>query len=447
MSFYTIGTALVQHDTFDAAGTATLQIARMGRQAMERFPKCGTPWEELKRRLIDMRQRDVDWRRGRAALLVYYAGEDVLSVAREAYTMFISGNALAPAAFPSLATMERDLIEAALDLFHAPSEATGSFTSGGSESILLAVKTARDWHAQRRRKLNGPAEIVMSRTAHPAFDKAAQLLGVKAVRVPAGTDYRADPDALAGALTERTIMLVVSAPTLPYGLIDPVTEIAKIARDNDVWLHVDACIGGFLAPFAKRLGFDIPDFDFAIPGVRSISADLHKYGYAAKGASIILYSHRDFYKHQVADFSNWPKGRYFTPTLAGTRAGGALAAAWAVVHYLGESGYLARTSRVMQTWRKYLAGIEAIPELFVIGSPHLAILSYASQAVDIFSVADELARKGWYMSRLTEPQAIHQMVNIAHESSVEEYLWDLTDAIRQVRNLPARREMREVSTY
>jgi sphinganine-1-phosphate aldolase len=414
---------------------------------MNRFPKSGTSWEELQGRLIDMRKQDVDWRRGRAALLVYYAGEDVLSVARDAYSMFISENALAPAAFPSLAAMERDLVEGALELFHAPPEGAGSLTSGGTESILLAVKTARDWSARRRRKFDGPGEIVMPRTAHPAFDKAAQLLGARTVRVPTGADYRADPEALAAALTDRTIMVVVSAPAFPYGIIDPVDEVAKIARDHDAWLHVDACIGGYLAPFAKELGFAMPDFDFAVSGVRSLSADLHKYGYAAKGASVVLYSHREFHKHQSTEFCDWPKGKYFTPTLAGTRAGGAIAAAWAVMHYLGKTGYLDRTLRVMQTWRRYLTGIAAIPELFVVGSPHLAILSYGSKVIDIFSAADRLAVNGWYMSRLTEPRAIHQMVNIAHESSVEEYLSDLAAAVRQTRGLPPRRRREEVLTY
>jgi sphinganine-1-phosphate aldolase len=413
---------------------------------MNSFPSSGTCWEELKQRLTDMRKRDVDWRRGKAALLVYYAGDDVLAVARDAYSMFITENALSLAAFPSLAAMERDLIEGALDLFHAPPEASGSFTSGGTESIVLAVKAARDWHTQRK-KLNGPAEIVIPRTAHPAFDKAGQLLGVRTVRIPTGADYRADPGELAAALTDRTIMLVVSAPAFPYGVIDPVAEVANIARNRDVWLHVDACIGGYLAPFAKKLGFDIPDFDFSVQGVRSISADLHKYGYAAKGASLILYSHREFHQFQSTEFADWPKGKYFTPTLAGTRPGGAIAAAWAVVNYLGESGYLALTSRVMQTWQKYLAGVTAIPELFVIGSPHLAILSYASDVVDIFCVADKLAAKGWYMSRLSEPRALHQIVNIAHESSVNEYLDDLADAVKQSRSLPAQRATREVLTY
>jgi glutamate/tyrosine decarboxylase-like PLP-dependent enzyme len=397
--------------------------------------------------MLDMSRRDVDWRGGRSALHVYYAGDDVLSVARDSYAMFMSENALAPAAFPSLTTMENEVVDATLHLFHAPDGAMGNLTSGGTESILLAMKAARDWSVKFKKKAARTPEVVLPRTAHPAFDKAAQYLGVKTVRVPMGADYRADSMALAAAVTDKTIMLVASAPALPYGLIDPIVDIADVAQEHDVWLHVDACIGGFIAPFAKKLGYPIPVFDFAVPGVRSISADLHKYGYAAKGASVVLYSCADFGKYQSTEFYNWPKGKYYTPTLAGTRSGGAIAAAWAVLHYLGEAGYLALTSRVMQTWRKYLAGISAIPELYLVGVPHLAIFSFGSKIVDIFAVAQKLSERHWYISRISEPHGIHQMVNLAHESIVEEYLHDLSAAVAQTRSAALRVDCLEVTTY
>lgn len=396
--------------------------------------------------MLEMQRNDIDWRGGRASLHVYYAGEDVLQVARDAYAMFLSENALAPAAFPSLAAMERDLVDASLDLFHAPPDAVGNLTSGGTESIFLAVKAARDWGAHQRSKWRGGPELVLSRTAHPAFDKAAQFLGVKVVRVPTAHDYGADVAALAAAVSDRTIMIVASAPTFPYGSVDPVREIARVAQDNDIWFHVDACVGGFLAPFARTLGYNIPDFDFAVPGVRSISADLHKYGYAAKGASLILYSHADFQRYQSTEFSDWPKGKYFTPTFAGTRPGGAIAAAWAVMHYLGESGYLHLASRVMKTWQKYLTGIAEVPELAIVGKPHLAVVAFTSRVVDIFSVAQELKHKGWYVSRLAEPTGIHQMVNVAHEPIVEQYLSDLTMAVGRAYDAPLS-EWEEVVTY
>jgi sphinganine-1-phosphate aldolase len=413
------------------------------------FPTSGLDRRELRERMSQMRCRDVDWRRGRTALHIYHPGDDVLEVAREAYAMFMMENALAPAAFPSLALMEQEVIDGALALLNACSEASGSFTSGGTESIFLAVKSARD-HA-RARSSGGQvtAEIVVSRTAHPAFDKAAEYLGIKVVRIHTKPNLDADLEAMFAAVSDRTIMIVASAPAFPYGMIDPVAEIARFARERDVWLHVDACIGGFLAPFARRLGYPVPDFDFSIPGVRSISADLHKFGYAAKGASLVLYAHRDYAKYQHTEFSNWPKGKYRTTTMSGTRPGGAIAAAWAVMNYLGEEGYLRLSSRVMKVWREYLARLEGVPELAIVGTPHLAVVSFAStrRDVDVFAAADVLCERGWYVSRLAEPPGIHQIVNLAHENIIDDYFGDLSAAIRKVRNLSLKTVTPEVITY
>jgi len=414
------------------------------------FPASRTPWHSLKQQMLEMRRDDVEWRRGRSALHVYYAGDSVLDVGRDAYSMFISENALAPAAFPSLERMERAIIDAALALFHAPSEAGGNLTSGGTESIILAVKAARDWRLARRPGADAASlEILLPRSAHPAFDKAAHFLNVKVVRVPVEKGGRADLQALKAAITDRSIMIVGSVPSLPFGVVDPIGDLAKLAIDHGLWCHVDACIGGFLAPFAKQLGHAIPDFDFAIPGVRSISADIHKYGYAPKGASTILYASREDLRYQATEFSDWPKGRYFTPTMLGTRPGGAVAAAWAVMHHLGSEGYLDLTAGVMKIWRAYLSGIAAIAELEVVGSPDLAVVPFTSRSaqVDIFAVAEALARRGWYTSRISEPPGIHQMVNVAHEPIVGEYLDHLTDVVNEVRTRLSKADRREVVTY
>lgn len=400
--------------------------------------------------MSEMRRDDVEWRRGRSALHVYYAGDEVLQIARDAYAMFMSENALAPAAFPSLARMEQAILDASLALLNAPPAAAGSLTSGGTESIILAVKAARDWSLARDpRRDSTSCEILLPRTAHPAFDKAAHFLNVTAVRVAVGADGRAHLPSLKAAITDRTIMIVGSAPSLPYGAVDPIRAIAKLAQERDLWCHVDACIGGFFAPFARKLGYPIPDFDFAVPGVRSMSADIHKYGYAAKGASTILYANRDDLQFQSTEFANWPKGRYFTPTMLGTRPGGAVAAAWAVMHHLGEEGYLDLASRVMRAWRAYLDGVRDIPDLAIVGSPDLAVvpLTSASARVDIFAVAEELGRRGWYASRISEPPGIHLMVNLAHEFAVDDYLDDLARAVERARRESIQAIRREVVTY
>jgi glutamate/tyrosine decarboxylase-like PLP-dependent enzyme len=414
-----------------------------------KFPKVGTNWQDLRARMLELRERDVDWRDGRTALHVYYPGDDVLNVAREAYGMFMMENALAPLAFPSLAEMERELVGAAVALFKGSSNACGSLTSGGTESIFLALKAARDWTRASRPDVEEPFEIVLPRTAHPAFDKAAQYLGITAIRIPTTSSYDIDIERLFDAVGSHTIMMVASAPNFPYGAVDPISEIAKLALEQDLWLHVDACVGGFLAPFAKKLGHFIPDFDFSVPGVRSLSADLHKYGYAAKGASLVLFAHRDYSRFQGTEFSNWPKGKYYTPTMLGTRPGGATAAAWAVMHYLAEEGYLRLTARVMNVWKAYVTRVQHIPELALVGAPHLAILSFTSAAeeVDIFAVANELAERGWYMSKLAEPVGIHQIINLAHENIVDRYFEEVESAIRKVYKHSIRAKDRNVLTY
>lgn len=418
---------------------------------MERhkFPGVGTSWTELRARMLELRKQDVDWRAGRAALHVYYPGEDVLNVAREAYGMFMMESALAPLAFPSVGEMEKELVQAVAGLFRAPPQAWGSITSGGTESIFLALKTARDWARSSKRGVTEPFQVVLPRTAHPAFDKAAHYLGLVTVRVPTGPGYDIEPERLIDAVNANTIMVVASAPSLPYGMVDPIPEIARLALERDVWLHVDACVGGFLAPFAKKLGYDIPDFDLGVAGVRSLSADLHKFGYAAKGASILLFSDRRDFQYQATEMSDWPKGSYRTHTVLGTRSGGAIAAAWAVMHYLGEDGYLRLSSRVMHVWKAYASRMRGIPEIGIVGAPHLAILAFASatKELDIFAVANELASRGWYMSRLAEPAGIHQIINLAHEKVVDRYFEDVERAVQKVLKHSIRAENRDVVTY
>jgi len=320
-----------------------------------RLPERGEAWPTLRKRLTDLGSQDVDWRGRRAAVYVFHPGEDVLEVAKQAYVLYQSENALGPAAFPSLRRMENDVVSIAIGLLNGPAEATGNMTSGGTESILLAVKSCRDAASARGVEVRG-AKIVLPRTAHPAFDKAAHYLGLTVERVPVAPDFKADPGAMRRAVDARTLMLVGSAPCFPYGLVDPIPELAEIARERDLWLHVDACVGGYLNPFAELEGVVLPAWDFRVEGVKTISADLHKYGYAAKGASTILHRSPETHAHQLFTFDDWPAGGMTTPTVAGTRPGGAIASAWAVLHYLGVDGYRERTRRVLAAQRRIAGG-------------------------------------------------------------------------------------------
>lgn len=410
------------------------------------LPARGQPWSELHEAMSDMRSGDADWRHGRTPLHVYYAGEDVLDIARRAYAMFISENALAPAAFPSLRKMQDDILDISLSLLGGGERAAGTMTSGGTESIILAVRSAHRAFRARHPEVRRP-HLLLPASAHPAYDKAADLMGLEVVRVAIGGDYRASVDVLAQCIAPETMMMVASAPSLPFGTIDPVEQIAALALKHDVWLHVDACIGGFLAPHVARFLPGVPRFDLSIAGVRSLSADLHKFGYAPKGASVVLYADGDDQEHQHFEYFDWPKGIYRTETLTGTRPGGAVAAAWAVLHYLGESGYRALAQRVMHIRDRYIEGIERIPGLHLLGSPDLSVIAFGSDEYDIHDIGDAMEARGWYISRLSNPAALHMTVTPGHDQGVDAYLSDLERTVRKRERGAARPQSRTVVTY
>jgi glutamate/tyrosine decarboxylase-like PLP-dependent enzyme len=367
-------------------------------------------------------------------LYVHYAGEDVLAVAKEASQRFFSENALGPKAFPSLKKFEDDVVDWALDLLHAPPTASGVMTSGGTESLFLALATARDWARAARPSITKP-EIVVPVSAHPAFDKAAHYLGLGVKRLPLRDDFRADVDAMAAAITPNTILVAGSAPAFPHGVIDPIPRIAALARERGLWCHVDACVGGFLAPFVKRAGYAVSDFDFAIEGVTSISADLHKYGFTAKGASLLLLADGAMRKYLEFDFDNWPRGRYKSSTFRGTRPGGAIASAWAVMRYLGLEGYTRIARTTMEGRDRLIAGIESLDGFHVVGEPELSVMGYGATGIDIDAVAQELGERGWFVSGMASPPGIHMgMLSPAHAAVVDEYLVDLRAAVAALRS-------------
>ena len=396
------------------------------------LPKFGTDWDSLSARMRALGEGDADWRSARTAVYIFNAGEDVLSVAKEAYAMYQSENGLGPLAFPSLKRMEEEVIGIGLGLLAGPEGACGNLTSGGSESILMAVKTCRDQAAAAGRNVVG-ARVVVPVSAHLAFDKACHYLGLEIVRVPLAEDRRADPVAMTKAVDANTLMLVGSAPCFPYGLIDPIEALSDLAQDRGLWLHVDACVGGYFAPFARMNGVDLPGFDFSLPGVASISADLHKYGYAAKGASTIF--HRSEAQRACQGFESgaWPGGHMKTPTAAGTRPGGAIASAWAVLHYLGEEGYREKARIVCETRARMMTAINALPDLRTYGEPQLGLFLYGSETLDTFQIYGRMLARGWFSGVVTEPRAIHQMLSPAHADVVDEYLEDLEAAVAEVR--------------
>jgi glutamate/tyrosine decarboxylase-like PLP-dependent enzyme len=378
------------------------------------------------------REHDAKWHEGRAWSLVFHAGDEVAELLKEAHTLFFSENGLNPTAFPSLRQFETEVVAMTASLLGGNDETAGNMTTGGTESILMAVKTARDWARAERPAITTP-EMVLPRSAHPAFHKAGHYFGVKPVVTSVGPDLRADVAATEAAISPNTILVVGSAPSYPHGVVDPIADLARLAQEKGLLCHVDACVGGFMLPFVRKLGYPVPDFDFWLPGVTSISADLHKYGYAVKGASVILYRNHALRRHQFHVYTDWPGGIYASPSMAGTRPGGAIAAAWAIMNYLGEEGYLALASGVMKTTVKLKDGIRAIPELKILGEPVMSILAIASDRLNVFEVGDEMGQRGWSLDRQQFPSSLHVTVTPAHAPVADRFLADLRDAVEQVK--------------
>ena len=405
------------------------------------FPEKGVPWLELEREMSELAKGDTPWRDGVMTMSCYFVSDELLATTRAAHSAFLFENALYSGehakkrgvGFASLTRFESDVLAMALEILGGGERASGTITSGGTESLLLTVLAAREWARAHRPEIKKPT-LVVPRTAHPAFNKAAHYMDLKVVRVPPGPDFRADVAAMERAVDDDTILVVGSAPCYPFGVIDPIEELAGVASRRGIWFHVDACVGGFLAPFVKELGYPVPKFDLSVEGVWSLSADLHKYGYAAKGASVILYRDLELKRFSTFTFDEWPYGAYSTPTVSGSRTGGTLAAAWAVMQSLGESGYLAAARTIMELRERVLGAIDAVDGLEVHGAPHVGIVSFGSRAFDIYAVADGLKSRGWATGRGKDPASIHLTLTPLYTRSIDRFLADLSLAVEDARS-------------
>ncbi|MDT8989621.1 aspartate aminotransferase family protein [Curvibacter sp. APW13] len=389
---------------------------------------------------------DPDYKHGRLWSLVYYLDEDYADFQAQAYQAFSSANGLNPTAFKSLKQFETEIIAGVSEMLHGTPEVCGVVTSGGTESCLLAVKTYRDM--ARARGVKQP-EMVLPVTAHVAWFKASEYFDVKVHLLPLDENLRADVRKLPGLINRNTVMILGSAPEYPHGTIDPIEAFGAIAVKRGVPLHVDACVGGFILPFMEMNGRTLPLWDYRVPGVTSISADIHKYGFASKGASTITYRNLDYLKHQMFVQQDWPGGVFASPALLGTRPGGAYAAAWAAMQHFGQSGYRDLAKRTMKAFDTMKKGIEAIPDLYVMGSPSGPLLAYGScnPDVNIYAVGDQMDAKGWKVNRLQNPDGLHAMITAGHLEVVNDYLRDLREAVATVKAHPELAQSGSAATY
>lgn len=410
----------------------------------DEIPERAMPHAHVLERMRELRAKDADWRSGKTWCLVYSAGEAHSDFLKRAHNEFFSENGLNPVAFKSLKRMESDTVSAVGKLLNGSPDTVGAVTSGGTESILLAMSTYRE-RARRKRPWIRKPEVVLPVTAHPAFDKAAHYFDITLKKVPVDDDYRADVRAMKRKIGRNTIALVGSAPHYCQGVVDPIEEIAELARHKNLPLHVDGCVGGMMLPWVERLGRHVPTWDFRVPGVTSISVDLHKYGYAAKGASVIVYASMDYLRDQFYVMTDWPGGVYVSANIPGTRPGGPIAAAWAALMGIGQDGYLELTRQGLDVADRVVAGIELIDGLEVYGDPVGTLVSFGAteasrtaygKEVGIFALADYLEERGWHFDRHQNPNCIHLTCGASNVNSVDEFLDDVRAGVQHVREHP-----------
>lgn len=411
------------------------------------LPKTGRSADDVLTELKGFARDDPDYKSGRTWSLVYHIDEAHDDFAAKAYRQYSSANGLNPAAFHSLKRMESEIISMVADLLHGGPETCGVLTAGGTESCLMAVKAYRD-RGRKLRKIRNP-NMILPATAHVAWFKAAEYFGVKPRLLPLDKALRTDISKLEKMINRNTVMILGSAPEYPHGSIDPIVEMGAISEKHKIPLHIDACVGGFILPFMEMNGASFPDWDFRVPGVTSMSADLHKYGYTAKGASTILYRNLDLLKSQMFVYQDWPGGVFASPALLGTRPGGAYAAAWAVLQKVGVDGYRNLAAQTTQAVDILKAGISEIDGLEILGHPQGPLLAFGSvdRKVNIFAVADQLQAKGWGVNRVQNPNGIHAMVTAKHLGVAAEYLRDLAEAVAIVRGSPELAKNGEAAAY
>ncbi len=395
------------------------------------FPQKGIPIDKLKSELTAIKSNDMDWKSARAFSMVFRASEEVSKVVETALSMFVFENGLSPFAFPSLLRMETEVVAMTADLLHGGATAAGNMTSGGTESIIMAVKAARDHAREKHPEIKKP-ELIIPRSAHPAFNKAAYYLDIKAVVVPTSESSIVDLDAFEKAFTPNTIFAMGSAFSYPHGVIDPIDRMAAIAANKGVWFHVDSCVGGFMLPFLEKLGYPIPPFDFRVPGVTSMSADIHKYGYIAKGASTITYRNADLRKYQLFVYTDWNGGVYATPAISGARPGGPVAAAWSVIKFLGWEGYMRLARDAMEATRLLMEGMGRMQGLYIVGDPPATTFAVGSKTLNIYALGDAMKARGWHIDSQHMPPTLHFTVSPMHLKIVDSFLKDMAEAVKEV---------------
>ena len=401
------------------------------------IPETGRDHADILREMESMRaMEESQWKNGFVSGAVYHGDQEHIDFLNQVYAINSQSNPLHADVWPSATKFEAEIVAMTANMLGGTGQdVCGTLSSGGTESILLAMKTYRDW-AREKKGITKP-EMIAPITAHAAFDKASEYFNIKMIHIPVDEIFRADVESARKAITPNTIVIVGSAPSFPHGAIDPIGELSELARLHDIGFHTDGCLGGFVLPWAEKLGYPVPPFDFRLPGVTSMSADTHKYGYAAKGTSVVLYRGQELRHFQYYTSTEWPGGLYFSPTFAGSRPGALSAACWAALTSIGAKGYLSATKKILEAADSIKKGIRKIPELRVLGDP-LFVIAFDSDSLNIYKILDYMSHKKWSLNGLHKPTCVHICVTLRHTQHgvAERFVADLKEAVEHVKAHP-----------
>jgi len=426
-----------EYDTMMANLESSVKPYKNEFDAFTKIPETGRTHDEILQEMRDLHTKEQGmWENGFVSGAVYHGDQQHIDFLNKVYALNSQSNPLHADVWPSTTKFEAEIAAMTADMLGGEGqEVCGTVSSGGTESILLAMKTYRD-RARQEKGISQP-EMVVPVTAHAAFEKASQYFKIKMVHIPVDENFRADVNAARKAITHNTVVVVGSAPAFPHGMIDPIVELSELAREHGTGFHTDACLGGFVLPWAEKLGYPVPPFDFRLPGVTSMSADTHKYGYAAKGTSVVLYRGQNLRHYQYFTATDWPGGLYFSPTFAGSRPGALSAACWAAMTSIGANGYLSATKRILETADTIKVGIRKLPELRILGDP-LFVIAFTSDTLDIYKVLEAMSHRGWSLNGLHRPSCVHLCVTLRHtQAGVDErFLQDLESAVAHVKANP-----------
>ncbi|KAM9560954.1 sphingosine-1-phosphate lyase 1-like isoform 2-T2 [Salvelinus alpinus] len=417
--------------------SVSLCALKEGMNYTKQLPEQGLTQAEVLDRISEYETlNEVDWEKGRVSGAVYWGDETLTKLLVKVYGDFAWSNPLHPDIFPGVRKMEAEVVRMTCTLFQGGPNTCGTVTSGGTESILMACKAYRDMAYERGVK---HPEIIAPVSVHAAFDKAANYFGMKLVHIPLDKNtMKVDVKAMRRAISKNTAMLVCSAPQFPHGIIDPIEEVGKLALKYNLPLHVDACLGGFLIVFMAKANYPLAPFDFRVKGVTSISADTHKYGYAPKGSSVILYSDKKYRHYQYFVAPDWQGGIYASPSVAGSRPGGIIAACWATMMHMGEDGYIKATKKIIDTARTIKTEIRKINGVFVFGDPEVSVVAIGSDVFDIFRLSNALTSKGWNLNTLQYPSSIHICCTVlhTHEGVAKQFISDIKEQVALILKNP-----------